>query len=166
MGMTMAFFLNWEEGFCKGLIVLGTSMFWQKYSLPSIVQHVPWLAPLLREAPFFVNDTTTFRSFVIKQSQKRAAQLVVNRKDLFSYLVSCVCRATGLTRHWWRCSLRHPKPTPRSPYRVSLHQILFLPSSQARIPLRLYYLTSSTILFAIPSISNVSDMSLMYPWQS
>ena len=101
MGMTTAFCLNWKKGFCKGLIVLGTTMFWQIFSLPSIVQHVPWLAPLLREVNFFVNDPRTFRSFVMKQSQKRAAQLIVNRKDLFSYLVNFICFPTSLIRHWW-----------------------------------------------------------------
>ena len=92
MGMTTAFFLSWREDFCKRLIVLGTSirMFWQKFSLPSIVQHVPWLAPLLREVPFLAKDPKTLRSFALKQSQKRAAQVENYRKDLFSYLVSHV----------------------------------------------------------------------------
>jgi len=57
------------------------------FFLPSVVQHVPWLAPLLRVVPFFGNDTKSLRSFAIKQSQKRAAQLVVNHKDLFYYLL-------------------------------------------------------------------------------
>jgi hypothetical protein len=99
MEMTTVFCLTYKEGFCKGFIVLGTSMFLQQFSLPSIVQHVPWLAPLLRVVPFFGNDTRALRSFAFKQFQKRAAQLVVNRKDLFSYLVSYVCCTTGLTRH-------------------------------------------------------------------
>lgn len=55
--------------------------------LPSIVQHVPWLAPVFREVPFFGNDTKTLRLFAIKQSQKRAAQSIIHRKDLFSYLL-------------------------------------------------------------------------------
>ncbi|KAF8816493.1 cytochrome P450 [Phlegmacium glaucopus] len=55
--------------------------------LPSIIQHVPWCAPLLRTIPFFGNDTRSLRLFAIKQSQKRAAQPVTNRKDLFSYLL-------------------------------------------------------------------------------
>jgi len=57
------------------------------FYLPSITQHVPWLAPLLREVPFFGSDSRTFRLFAVKQAQKRAAQLVVDRKDLFSYLL-------------------------------------------------------------------------------
>jgi len=172
MGMRTAFCLSWKEGFCKCLVVLCTSMFWQQFSLPSIVQHIPWLAPLLREASFFVNDTRTFRLFAMKQSQKRAAQLVVNRKDLFSYLVSFATQLQ-VERVWLyideRCSLRQPNPTEwhlKILNRVSLHQILSLPSSQVRIPLRLHYLTSFIILSAIPSISDVSDMSLMNPLQS
>ena len=167
MGMTTASCLTWREDICKGL-VLGTSMFWQKFSLPSVIQHIPWLAPLLRGIPFIVNGTRTLRLFAIKQSQKRAAQLVVNRKDLFFYLVSVL--ELGAQQVWLdnneRCSMRRPNSTERHRlYRISLHQILFLPSSQVRIPLLLCYLTSSTILSAIQSI-NVSGMSSMNPWQS
>ena len=100
MGMMTASCLTWKEGFCKRLIVLGTSMFWQNFSLPSIVQQVPWLAPLIRYVPFFGlgKDSRAFRSFAIQQSQKRMAKVIITHKDLFFYLVSCVYCTTSLTR--------------------------------------------------------------------
>jgi len=60
------------------------------FCLPSIVQHVPWLSPLLGEVPFIGNDTINLYSFALKQFQKRAAQLEVNRKDLFFYLLEAI----------------------------------------------------------------------------
>lgn len=54
--------------------------------LPSIVQHVPWLAKITRVTPFLGTKLRTFGAFALEQAKKRAEKPML-KKDLFYHLV-------------------------------------------------------------------------------
>jgi hypothetical protein len=55
-------------------------------SLPSITQHVPWIAVVLRSLPFFGSGMQALTRFGVFHAKRRAA-LELKKKDLFYYLV-------------------------------------------------------------------------------
>lgn len=55
-------------------------------SLPSIVQHVPWIAVALRSLPFFGSGMQGLTQFGVFHAKRRAA-MELKKKDLFYYLV-------------------------------------------------------------------------------
>lgn len=55
-------------------------------SLPSITQHIPWIAVALRSLPFFGSGMQTLTRFGVFHAKRRAA-LQLKNKDLFYHLV-------------------------------------------------------------------------------
>lgn len=55
-------------------------------SLPSITQHIPWFAKLLRGFPIVGNGMRGFIEFGVAEAQKRAS-LELKKKDFFYHLV-------------------------------------------------------------------------------
>ncbi|KAK7056360.1 hypothetical protein VNI00_002914 [Paramarasmius palmivorus] len=55
--------------------------------LPSLTQHVPWLAHAIRLLPVGSSATGAFGAFAVRQAKNRSTQNVI-RKDLFYHLVN------------------------------------------------------------------------------
>ncbi|TEB33679.1 cytochrome P450 [Coprinellus micaceus] len=53
--------------------------------LPAIMQHIPWINPLITSIPFISSKMRAFSDFGVDQGKKRIA-LDATRKDLFYYL--------------------------------------------------------------------------------
>lgn len=58
-------------------------------SLPTIVQHVPWLAKVARATPYIGAGMRAFGGFAMAQAKRRAAKTVVT-KDLFYHLLQAI----------------------------------------------------------------------------
>ncbi|TEB30428.1 high nitrogen upregulated cytochrome P450 monooxygenase 2 [Coprinellus micaceus] len=58
-------------------------------SLPTIVQHVPWLAKITRVTPFLGTKLRKFGGFALEQAKKRAGKPML-KKDLFYHLIQAV----------------------------------------------------------------------------
>ncbi|KAF8970540.1 cytochrome P450 [Flammula alnicola] len=54
--------------------------------LPSILQHIPWVAPVIRATPFVGASIKKFATFAVKQATLRCTK-VVQKRDLFCFML-------------------------------------------------------------------------------
>lgn len=76
----------------SGIYILQRLSFWVGSShlyasLPSIMQHIPWIAPMILSIPFVASKMRVFAAYGIKYSTLRKAT-PPKKKDLFYHLVS------------------------------------------------------------------------------